>query len=103
MMIFKFMQLGRNLVTGENNEQDTWELITKDFKEESNELLEAIQEGKLIHIAEETFDVIQVCIRSLVVLKKNNVNIEVENKQHNKKLIKRRWERIRFIRVFWDK
>lgn len=102
-MMIKFMQLGRNPITGENNEQDTWELITKDFREESNELLEAIQEGNLIHIAEETFDVIQVCIRSLVLLKKNNINLEVENKQHNKKLIKRRWERIRFIRVFWDK
>lgn len=102
-MIFKFMQLGKNPITGENNEQDTWELITKDFKEESNELLEAIKEGNLIHIAEETFDVIQVCIRSLVLLKKNNVNLEIENKQHNKKLIKRRWNYIRFIRVIWDK
>lgn len=102
-MIFKFMQLGKNSLTGENNEQDTWELITRDFKEESNELLEAIQEGNLIHIAEETFDVIQICIRSLVLLKKNNVNLEIENKQHNKKLIKRRWNYIRFIRVFWDK
>ena len=102
-MIFKFMQLGKNPETGENNEKDSWDLITKDFKEESNELLEAIQEGDLIHIAEETFDVIQICIRSLVLLKKNNVNLEIENKQHNKKLIKRRWNYIRFIRVFWDK
>jgi NTP pyrophosphatase (non-canonical NTP hydrolase) len=97
------MQLGKNPITGENNEKDTWELIAKDFKEESNELLEAIQEGNLIHIAEETFDIIQICIRSLALLKKNNVNLEIENKQHNKKLIKRRWNYIRFIRVFWDK
>ncbi|AJG98838.1 hypothetical protein LF65_02252 [Clostridium beijerinckii] len=102
-MMIKFMQLGKNPVTGEDNEKDTWELINKDFKEESNEMLEAIQEGKLIHIAEETFDVIQVCIRSLVLLKKNGINLEVENKQHNKKLVKRRWNYLRFIRVFWDK
>lgn len=102
-MMIKFMQLGKNTVTGEDNEKDTWEFISKDFKEESNELLEAIQEGKLIHIAEETFDVIQVCIRSLVLLKKNGINLEVENKQHNKKLVKRRWNYLRFIRVFWDK
>lgn len=102
-MILKFMQLGKNPVTGEDNEKDTWDLISKDFKEESNELLEAIQEGKLIHIAEETFDVIQICIRSLVLLKKNGINLEVENKQHNKKLVKRRWNYLRFIRVFWDK
>ncbi|WP_192927435.1 MazG nucleotide pyrophosphohydrolase domain-containing protein [Clostridium beijerinckii] len=97
------MQLGKNPITREDNEKDTWEFISKDFKEESNELLEAIQEGKLIHIAEETFDVIQVCIRSLVLLKKNGINLEVENKQHNKKLVKRRWNYLRFIRVFWDK
>lgn len=46
---------------------------------------------------------IQVCIRSLFLLKKSGVNLEVENKQHNKKLVKRRWEKIRLIRVFWDK
>ncbi|MFL0167698.1 MazG nucleotide pyrophosphohydrolase domain-containing protein [Candidatus Clostridium helianthi] len=102
-MILKFMQLGKNPITGEDNEKDTWELVSKDLQEESNELLEAIQEGKLIHIAEETFDVIQVCIRSLVLLKKNGINLEVENKQHNKKLVKRRWNYLRFIRVFWDK
>lgn len=102
-MILKFMQLGKNPITREDNEKDTWELISKDFKEESNELLEAIQEGKLIHIAEETFDVIQICIRSLVLLNKNGINLEVENKQHNKKLVKRRWNYLRFIRVFWDK
>ena len=102
-MKLKFMQLGKNLITGENDDKDTWELISKDFEEESNELIEAIKEGKLIHIAEETFDVIQICIRSLVLLRKNGIDLEIENKQHNKKLVKRRWQYIRFIRVFWDK
>lgn len=102
-MILKFMQLGKNPITKEDNEKDTWELISKDFKEESDELFEAIKEGKLIHIAEETFDVIQVCIRSLALLKKNNVNLTVENKQHYKKLKKRKWEFIKFIKVTWDK
>lgn len=102
-MIIKFMQLGKNPITREDNEKDTWELISKKLEEEYNELLEAIQKGELIHIAEETFDIIQVSIRSLVLLRKSGINLEIENKQHNKKLIKRRWNYIRFIRVFWDK
>jgi len=97
------MQLGKNIETQEDNEKDTWELVSKKIEEESRELIEAIKEGKLIHIAEETFDIIQVAIRSLVLLKKNGINLEIENKQHNKKLVKRRWQYIRFIRVFWDK
>jgi phosphoribosyl-ATP pyrophosphohydrolase len=97
------MQLGRNNVTGEDNEKDNWSLIANKLEEEFTELMEAISERNLIHIAEETFDVIQVCIRSLALLKKNGVNLEVENKQHNKKLVKRRWSYLRFIRVFWDK
>ena len=102
-MKLKFMQLGKNIETQEDNEKDTWELVSKKIEEESRELIEAIKEGKLIHIAEETFDIIQVAIRSLVLLKKNGINLEIENKQHNKKLVKRRWQYIRFIRVFWDK
>lgn len=97
------MQLGKNTITGEDNENDTWELISKKLEEEYKELIEAIKEKNLIHICEETFDVIQVCIRSLVLLMKNGMDLEIENKQHNKKLVKRRWNYLKFIRVFWDK
>ena len=102
-MKLKFMQLGKNLETKEDNEKDTWELISKDFDEESKELLEAIKEGNMLHIAEETFDVIQIAIRSLVLLKKNNINLETENKQHNRKLKKRKWEFVNYIEVKWGK
>lgn len=102
-MKLKLMQLGKNLINGEDNEKDTWKFVSIDLREETDELLEAIQEGNLLHIAEETFDVIQVCIRSLALLKKNNVNIELENRQHNKKLKKRKWEFIRLIKVDWNK
>ncbi|NFO57692.1 hypothetical protein FDB39_12490 [Clostridium botulinum] len=102
-MKLKFMQLGNNLVTGEDNERDTWDKIQNKFKEESKELIEAMEEGNLLHILEETFDVIQITIRSLTLLKKNNVDIELGNRVHLKKLCKRRWKCIRFIRVFWDK
>lgn len=88
-MILKFMQLGKNLKTKEDNEKDTWEDISQKVNEESRELQEAIYEEDLIHIAEETFDLIQVAIRSLVMLSKSKLNIEQLNIRHNKKLVNR--------------
>lgn len=102
-MKLKFMQLGKNSQTQEDNEADTWELVSKKIEEESKELIEAIKEGKLIHIAEETFDVIQIAIRSLALLKKENLNLEQLNMRHNRKLVKRGWKHVNIIRIFWDK
>lgn len=101
-MILKFMQLGENFKTKENNEKDTWEDISKKVNEESRELQEAIYEEDLMHIAEETFDLIQVAIRSLVILSKSKLNIEQLNIRHNKKLVNRSWKAVRVIKVFWS-
>lgn len=101
-MILKFMQLGENFKTKENNEKDTWEDISKKVNEESRELQEAIYEEDLMHIAEETFDLIQVAIRSLVMLSKNKLNIKQLNIRHNKKLVNRSWKAVRVIKVFWS-
>lgn len=102
-MKLRFMQLGSNTETLEDNELDRWELVSEKIEEESRELIEAIKEGELLHVAEETFDIIQVAIRSLVLLKKSGINLEVESKQHNKKLAKRKWQFIRLIKVIWYK
>lgn len=101
-MILKFMQLGENFKTKENNEKDTWEDISKKVNEESRELQEAIYEEDLMHIAEETFDLIQVAIRSLVMLSKSKLDIKQLNIRHNKKLVNRSWKAIRVIKVFWS-
>lgn len=101
-MILKFMQLGKNLKTKEDNEKDTWDAISKKVGEEALELIVAIEQKDLMHIAEETFDLIQVAIRSLVMLSKSKLNIEQLNIRHNKKLVKRSWKAVRVIRVFWS-
>ena len=62
-MKLKFMQLGKNLETKEDNEKDTWELISKKLEEESAELIEAIKElsvlelNELVKACEEEFGV----------------------------------------------
>lgn len=102
-MKLKFMQLGKNLITREDNEQDTWDKVKTKLQEESKELVEAIEEKNILHILEETFDVAQVLIRVFAILKKNNIDIEQANKRHNRKLVKRGWKHLSIIRVFWDK
>lgn len=103
MMKLKFMQLGKNLITSEDNEKDTWYKIKTKLEEEYKELIEAIEEKNLLHIAEEVQDLVQVCIRALILLKKDNMNLEQLNRQHNRKLVKRGWNHVNIIRVFWDK
>lgn len=102
-MNLKFMQLGRNIETREDNEKDGWDKISSKLNEESKELMDAIEERDLMHIAEEVQDLIQVCIRVFVLLKKKKMNLEQLNLRHNRKLVKRGWQHIRIIRVFWDK
>lgn len=99
----KFMQLGRNIETKEDNEKDGWDKISSKLNEESKELMDAIEERDLMHITEEVQDLIQVCIRVFVLLKKKKMNLEQLNLRHNRKLVKRGWQHIRIIRVFWDK
>lgn len=102
-MNLKFMQLDKNAETGEDNEKDSWKKIKAKLEEESKELIEAIEEKDLMHISEETFDLIQVAIRCLVLLGKVKLDIVQLNRRHNRKLIKRGWTHINIIRIFWDK
>lgn len=102
-MKLKFMQLGKNLITKEDNEKDSWEKVKAKLEEEYKELIEAIDEKNLLHIAEEVQDLVQVCIRVFRLLKGENLNLDQLNKQHNRKLVKRGWNHINIIRVFLDK
>lgn len=102
-MKLKFMQLGKKLETNEDNEKDTWDKIKVKLDEESKELIEAIEEKNFLHVAEEVFDLCQVCIRVFALLKKENLNIEQLNMRHNRKLVKRGWQHVNIIRIFWDK
>ncbi len=101
-MILNFMQLGKNIKTNEDNEKDNWGAIRKKLKEEYRELDEAIEESDLCHIAEEVQDLIQVCIRVLVLLVKKNMNLIELNRRHNKKLVNRGWQAIKAIGVLWN-
>lgn len=102
-MNLKFMQLGKNIITDEDNEKDSWDKVKAKLQEESKELIEAIEEKSLNHIAEEVQDLVQVCIRVFVLLAKKNMNLVQLNRQHNRKLVKRGWQHLNIIRVFWDK
>lgn len=102
-MKLKFMQLGKNLETNENNEKDTWDKVKDKLEEEYKELMEAIDEKNFLHIAEEVQDLIQVCIRVFILLKKENLNLEQLNMRHNRKLVKRGWQHVNIIRIFLDK
>lgn len=97
----KFMQLGRNMQTKEDNEKDGWDKILSKLNEESEELIEAIEERNLMHIAEEVQDLVQVCIRVFALLKKKNMNLKQLNHRHNKKLVNRGWKHLKIIEVFW--
>jgi len=102
-MKLKFMQLGKNLETKEDNEKDSWDKVKLKIQEESKELIEAIEENNFLHIAEEVQDLVQVCIRVFALLKKENLNLEQLNMRHNRKLVKRGWQHVNIIRIFWDK
>ena len=97
------MQLGKNLETKEDNEKDTWDKVKSKLEEEYKELIEAIEEKNFLHIAEEVQDLVQVCIRVFVLLRKENLNLEQLNMRHNRKLVKRGWQHVNIIRIFWGK
>ncbi|MBU3102956.1 MazG nucleotide pyrophosphohydrolase domain-containing protein [Clostridium gasigenes] len=102
-MKLKLMILKNNKITGESNEDDSWEKISEKVKEEYLELQEAIKEGDRPHIAEEAFDVQQMIIRIMALLEKENLDLEQLGKRHNRKLVKRGWTHSKIIRIFWDK
>ena len=100
-MNLKLMILDRNIKTTETNENDSWEKISNKLEEEYLEVKEALKNGSdKLHIAEEIFDVIQVCIRALVLLSKEGLNISQLFNRHNKKLVNRGWKEKKIINIF---
>ena len=77
-----------------NHDTESIKDILNKFKEESNELIEAIEgDDPVQHQLEEIFDNIQVCINFLDHLSKNkNIDIEKAAKNHIQKLRGREWE-----------
>lgn len=99
-MKLKLMILDKNIITGESNQNDSWERVSNKLEEEYKELQEAITEGNRRHISEETFDLIQVAIRALVILAKEKYDLTQLNRRHNKKLVNRGWKESKFINIF---
>lgn len=85
------MILDKNQAQGIDNNQSCWNDISEKLKEEAAELNEAISLNDKHKISEETLDVIQVCIRSLEKLEKENINLDQIFALHNKKLLSRGW------------
>ena len=90
-MKLALMVLEENSKTKESNKQDSFEKIAVKLTEEYTELMEAIEEGDNKHIAEETWDIIQVTIRALALLRERGMDLEELNYNHNKKLTERGW------------
>lgn len=79
------------------DKDDSWEYTQEKLIEEYIELQNAIndlrkRDGTIEHVAEETFDVIQICVGILDKLESKHPGIATkENKKHLKKLINRGW------------
>lgn len=99
-MKLRLMILDRNIKTSESNDNDSWEKISNKLEEEYHEVQEAIREADKLHVAEEVFDVLQVCIRALVLLTKDGFDIRQLFNRHNKKLVNRGWKEKKIINIF---
>lgn len=99
-MKLKLMVLDKNMLTGESNQNDSWDRVSNKLEEEYSELQEAIIEGDRHHISEEAFDVAQVLVRILVLLGKEKYDLTQLNRRHNKKLVNRGWKESKFINIF---
>ena len=97
----KLMILKNNESLCIDKNKETFEDILKKYQEESMELKEALQSGDDLQIAEETLDVIQMCIGILDKLNSNGMNINQLVKRHNKKLVMRNWEDKGVIQIQW--
>lgn len=102
-MKLEFMVLKDNPLDGDSNINDTWDRIIDKFKEESSELEIAINDGDRTHIAEEVQDVIQICIRIMMLLVKEKYDLIQFNRRHIKKLVKRGWKNSHKIKVFIER
>lgn len=81
------------------DKKDKWKTHKDKVDEESTELIEAIKEGNVSHIAEEALDNIQVSIGVLDKLYHEGVNIEEAIYAHNKKLVGRGWKHKAVVKV----
>lgn len=95
------MILDKNVITQEDNSNDTYDKALDKLKEEYEELQEAIKEKDNIHVAEEAFDVIQVILRVLELLSKDGLSIEQLSNRHNKKLVNRGWTHKKLLRILF--
>lgn len=102
-MKLRLMVLDENTKTHENNRCDSYEEVSKKLKEEYKELQGAIKEDDDVHIAEEVFDLIQICIRILVILSKKGFSLMQLNNRHNKKIVNRGWKHKNIINVFYNR
>ena len=97
----KLMILKNNESLCIDKNKETFEDILKKYQEESIELKEALQSGDDLQIAEETLDVIQICIGILDKLNSKEINVGQLVKRHNKKLVMRNWKEKGVIQIRW--
>lgn len=99
----KLMVLDKNIKTGEDNSNDTIEVIKEKFIEEVEELLRAFESRDWENIGEETFDVIQTLLRVFKLMLKQGYDIRQLNKRHNKKLVNRGWKSMAILEILIKK
>lgn len=105
----KIPVLERNEKLGLDNTQWTWEEIQEKLSEEYIELQNAIVHlrksyGTIDHIAEETFDVIQICIGILDKVESIYPGMTRKMaKRHLNKLIERGWDMKDILQVVKSK
>lgn len=97
------MILSHNNEINQDNNKWSFEEIAKKHLEESRELAEALIEEDTMHIAEEAFDQLQICIDVLDKLESLGVNIEQMCKRHNKKLVTRKWVDKGVVNIIWQR
>ena len=98
-MNLKLMVLGKNIKTGETNENDTWESVKDKLTEEFLEVTAAIRHEDYLNLGEELMDLIQVAIRGLDLLEEEGMNLEEVFNRHNKKLVNRGWTEKKIINI----
>ena len=97
------MILSHNHEINQDNNKWSFEEIAEKHLEESKELAEALKENNTMHIAEEVFDQLQICIDVLDKLESLGVNIEQMCKRHNKKLVTRKWVDKGVVNIIWQR
>jgi len=97
----KLMILSHNDKVNKNTE--TWNDVLNKHKEESKELIVAIEEGNKSAIEEETMDQLQICFGILDKLEREGTNLEELFNRHNRKMVKRFWRDKGVIKIQWKK